>query len=218
MDKFDVILADPPWVFTTWSERGKGRSPERHYSTMTIEDIASLAVSDLASDNAALFLWATYPTLPDALRVMKRWSFDYRTVAFTWAKYTKSGIPRLFGKIESWRRGMIPASELERFLRGGFWHIGTGYYSRANPEPVLLGIRGKMPVADRGVRNLIVSPVGRHSAKPKSVYDAIERLYPGKRYLELFARERRDGWTSLGNEISGRDIREDIRIIRDRIF
>lgn len=189
--RFDVILADPAWSFQTWSDKGKDRSPENHYRTMTIEDICQLPVGEIASPDAVLFLWVTFPTLfAYAPRVIEAWGFEYKTQAFTWVK-----------------KNRITDS----------WFFGNGYYTRANAEPCLLCVRkgGRAPVQDRGVSSLIVAPVGRHSEKPEETYNRIERLYPGGRKVELFARKRRAGWVSLGNEVNhGVDLMTSLDLIR----
>lgn len=172
--KVNIILADPPWSFQTWSQAGNGRGAERHYPTMTFESICSLPVKDLADDSAALFLWAVWPSIFEARRVMEAWGFTYRTCAFLWVKAKRSGI--------------------------GF-HTGMGYYTRANSEACLLGVRGKMPVSAHDVTQVIYSPVREHSRKPDEQYSKIERLYPGGRYLELFARRKRAGWLAWGNQV-----------------
>lgn len=59
-----------------------------------------------------------------------------------------------------------------------------------------------MPVADEAVAQVVLAPVGRHSEKPVEVYNRIERLYPKASRLELFARARREGWESWGDEVS----------------
>ena len=96
--KYRVILADPPWRFSTWSNKGRDRCPEtRHYETMSLEEIAALQIP--SADSSFLFLWAYQPMLPDSLRVMEAWEFRYVTIAFVWVKtggighgyYTRSG-------------------------------------------------------------------------------------------------------------------------------
>ena len=171
---YSVILADPPWMFKVWSKTtGKnGRTAEKHYRTMTTADICELSIP--ATDNCALFLWAVWPALPDALEVIKAWGFEYKTVAWTWVKLQKAGM--------------------------GF-HFGLGYYTRANTEPCLLAVRGKMPVAVHDVQALICSPVREHSRKPDDQYGKIERLYPDATKLEMFARRQRSGWDVFGNEV-----------------
>ena len=173
--RYSVILADPPWRFTVWSAKGTGRSADQHYPTMSMEEIKSLPVDVLAADNCVLFLWACWPMIDQALDVIRAWGFKYKTRAFTWAKLTPSGLS---------------------------FHFGMGYYTRANDEPCLLATPGRMPVADHGVPSLLVSPMREHSRKPDEQYGLIERLYPQGPYLELFARRKRDGWDSWGNEIA----------------
>lgn len=176
MMSFDVIYADPPWKFHTRSPKGGGRSPERHYPTMSLAEMCRLPVGDLAARNAALFLWVTWPTiLRDVPELLKAWGFEYRTVAFVWVKQNPKN--------------------------GGLF-CSLGYYSRGNTEPCLLAVRGRMPVAVHDVHQVVMAPRGRHSEKPAEVYDRIERLYPGRSYLELFARRKgRPGWSYWGNEI-----------------
>lgn len=178
--KYGAILADPPWSFRVWSKNtGQGRSAEAHYRTMDLDAIKALPVAELAADRCALFLWATMPMLPEALDVMAAWGFSYRTAGFTWAKQTSTG-----------RK----------------WHFGMGYWTRANCELCLLGVRGQNPERlARNVRQLIVAPVRKHSQKPDEIRDRIEQLVAGP-YLELFSRrsggERWDAW---GNEVGELD-------------
>lgn len=168
---FGVILADPPWRFETWSEKGKGRSPERHYPTMPYPEIVALPVCDLAADDCVLFLWSTWPMLREAIGVMGAWGFTYKTCGFLWVK----------------ARNSMPS-------------IGTGYWTRANSEPCLLATRGHPKRLHADVSQVIIEPRQEHSRKPDEIYRRIERLVGGP-YLELFARRRQIGWFSWGNEL-----------------
>lgn len=172
---YDVIYADPAWPFENYSTKGESRNPNRHYATMSIEQIKALPVGHLAAENCALFVWVTDPLLDKAIEVIQAWGFRYVTVAFTWAKRTKSG---------------------------NDWHLGTGYYTRANPEMCLMATNGRpgRPVS-KAVRQLVIEPVREHSRKPDRIRSDIERMYPGKRYLELFARTAAPGWDAWGNEV-----------------
>ena len=175
--KYNVILADPPWDFVVWSkDTGSGRSASAHYQTMSIDEICQLPIADLADKDCALFIWTVWPRIFDTQKVIESWGFKYKTLGFDWIKQNKSG--------------------------NGF-HMGMGYYTRANPEPCLLAIKGRMPVQTRAERNLLFAPVGSHSQKPDEQYNKIERLYPGMNYLELFARRRREGWDAFGNQVEG---------------
>lgn len=176
---YDIILVDPPWPFETYSDKGRSRSPK--YLTMPVEKIAALSVGSLAAENCALFLWGV-KWLPLSVydHVAEAWGFRYATRAFTWVK-------------------LAPKS--------GNHRSGNGYYTRSQVETCYLYIRGSMPVSDRGVAELIYSPLPpEHSRKPEEQYRRIERLYPkegypDRRYLELFARRTRPGWDVWGNEV-----------------
>ena len=174
--KYDVILADPPWSFKSWNANTgpKGRTAAKHYPVMDHADIANFPINDLAKENCALFLWVVWPSLPECMAVGEQWGFTYRTIAWLWAKARRSG----FG-----------------------FHFGLGYYTRANTEPCLLFVKGRMPVAVKDVMALIYSPVREHSRKPDEQYGKIERLYPNMDCVELFARQKREGWHSWGNEV-----------------
>jgi len=83
--------------------------------------------------------------------------------------------------------------------------IGTGYYFRGQHELLLLGVKGNPGVpfeADRPP-SVIIADRGEHSEKPDVVYEMIEKMYPNRRYLELFARRKREGWVAWGNEVEG---------------
>ena len=78
---FNIILADPPWQYE--HEISDSRKIENQYPTMKLEEIATLSIP--AADDSVLFLWATNPKLKEALWVMEKWGFDYRT-NLVWAK------------------------------------------------------------------------------------------------------------------------------------
>jgi N6-adenosine-specific RNA methylase IME4 len=124
-----------------------------------------------------LFLWITDPMLPQGLEVMEAWGFRYSTVAFTWAKVSRSSEATWAPK----------------------WHMGLGYWTRSNPETCLLGVRGSPKRLAKDVRQLITAPVREHSRKPEDAYTGIERLCDGPR-LELFGRQSRPGWEVRGAE------------------
>lgn len=169
---YGAILADPPSPFTTRSERGHGRSAIRHYPTMTWREIGTLPVGELAAKDCVLFLWATWPTLPQALQLIEFWGFEYKTCAFDWVKVNKDKRPR----------------------------FGLGYWTRSNTEPCLLATRGHPKRLNADISQVIVTQRREHSRKPDQVRSKIERLVAGP-YLELFARSRCKGWDAYGNEV-----------------
>ncbi len=180
---YRIVYADPPWRFRNWSmeemakygekwARRNGRSP---YTVMTTDDISAMPINKISARDSVCLLWATYPKLQDALQVLQAWGFDFVTVAFTWVKLNPSGVG---------------------------YHFGLGYYTRQNPEIVLLGRRGKgVKRIDNSVPNLVISPRGQHSAKPVAIRDSIVRLFGDKPRVELFARNKEEGWDAWGNQV-----------------
>lgn len=78
--KYGVIYADPEWRFEVYSrDTGMDRAADNHYPTSVTDEICKRPVAEIAADDCVLFLWATVPMLPDALRVMAAWSFDYKS-------------------------------------------------------------------------------------------------------------------------------------------
>lgn len=175
-----AILADPPWSYRTWSAKGTGRSAEQHYSTMSVEELMALPVADLAAPDCVLFMWATWPTIRDAFRLIDAWGFEYKTCGFDWMKAN--------------------VSTLDLFPDPKSADIKLGHWTRSNSEPCLLATRGKPKRKDAGVRMGIIEPAREHSRKPDCVHERIERLVDGP-YLELFARAKRPGWLAFGNEV-----------------
>ena len=83
---YDIIYADPPWPFKARSRHPKGRNVENHQSTLSMKDIKSLPVGQLAARDSVLFLWTTGPFLREAQAVIEAWGFDYKTIGFNWIK------------------------------------------------------------------------------------------------------------------------------------
>jgi N6-adenosine-specific RNA methylase IME4 len=77
--RYPIIYADPPWRYENPPIGASNRSIENHYPTMTLEEICALPVSELATDDAVLFLWATAPKLAECMKVIEAWGFEYRT-------------------------------------------------------------------------------------------------------------------------------------------
>ena len=166
-----LIMAVPPWSFRTWSNKGKGKSADQHYSCMTLADVQVLPVAALAAPDCCLFLWATWPLLVEALGVISAWGFEYKSGG-AWHKTTRNGVTA----------------------------FGTGYRVRCASEPFLLAFRGN-PKNSRSERNLIVGEIREHSRKPESAYAWCERYLPDARRAELFSRQPREGWETWGNEV-----------------
>ena len=175
-----VIVPDPPWPFEVYSEQGRQRSAANHYDPMSLDEIRALPVAPLAADDCALLLWGVWPEHPGVLEVIKAWGFEYKTCGFLWVKTTKD------------------AEAIT--LDGDGLHWGMGFDTRSNTEPCLLAKRGRPLRLATDAHQVIIAPVGEHSAKPDEAYRRIERLYGGP-YLELFARKPRPNWFYWGDEI-----------------
>ncbi|HUC62390.1 MAG TPA: MT-A70 family methyltransferase [Alphaproteobacteria bacterium] len=172
---FGAILADPPWRFA--NRTGKMAPEHRRlsrYGTLEAAQIAALPVARLAAPIAHLYLWVPNALLPEGLRVMQAWGFEYKT-NIVWHKLRKDG---------------------------GSDGRGVGFYFRNVSELILFGIRGKNArtlAPGRRQVNYMGSRKREHSRKPDEQYRIIEACSPGP-FLELFARGARPGWTVWGNQ------------------
>lgn len=171
---YNIIYGDPPWAYKVWSKKGQGRSAESHYPTMDINDICALPVSSIAAQDCALFLWVTFPVLPEVFKVLEAWGFKYKTVAFVWVKRNRK-TPSLF------------------------W--GMGHWTRANAEICLLATKGHPKRISAGVHQIIESPIEEHSKKPNETRSRIVELVGDLPRVELFARQATPGWDIWGNEV-----------------
>lgn len=171
--KYQIIYADPPWSYKVWSKKGLGRSAESHYKTMDKNSIQKLPIKEIADKNCVLFLWVTPPCLLEGIELIKAWGFEYKTIAFTWVKKNK--------KSDSL-----------------FW--GMGYWTRANAELCLLATKGKPKRISARVHQVINTPIEQHSKKPDETRKRIVELMGDLPRIELFARDKVDGWHTWGNE------------------
>ena len=87
--KYNIIYADPPWTFETYSDKGKDKSAENHYPCMNIDDIYNLPVQDISAENCVLLMWVTYPLLKEGIKTIEEWGFTYKTCGFSWIKKNK---------------------------------------------------------------------------------------------------------------------------------
>ncbi|MCL2678544.1 MAG: MT-A70 family methyltransferase [Clostridiales bacterium] len=168
---YSIILADPPYKY---SNKGVQGAAENHYPCMDIEAICALPVADIAAKDSVLFLWATFPMLPEALRVISAWGFRFRSVAFVWLKQNR---------------------------KAPTWFYGMGFWTRGNAEICLLATRGKPKRQDKSIHQFIISPIEAHSKKSDEAREKIVRLMGDLPRVELFARQSAPGWDVWGNEV-----------------
>ena len=174
-ERFATVLADPPWQFI--NRTGKVAPEHRRlsrYGTMRADAICSLPVAELLAPTAHLYLWVPNALLPQGLRVLAAWGFEYKS-NIVWHKVRKDG---------------------------GSDGRGVGFYFRNVTELLLFGIRGpnaRTLAPGRRQVNYLATRKREHSRKPDEIYRIIEACSPPPR-LELFARGTRRGWTTWGNQ------------------
>ena len=174
-NRFATLLADPPWRFL--NRTGKVAPEHRRlsrYGTMTTDEICALPVARILAPTAHLYLWVPNALLPDGLKVMAAWGFEYKT-NIVWHKQRKDG---------------------------GSDGRGVGFYFRNVTELLLFGVRGRNArTLDPGRTqvNYIGARKREHSRKPDEQYDLITACSPGP-YLEMFARGTRPNWAVWGNQ------------------
>ena len=173
MSKYKIIYADPPW---TYADK-KANDPAMGgitYPTMELSDIKALKISDISDKDCALFLWVTMPMLQEGLEVIRSWGFKYRTCAFTWVKQNPLG------------EGI---------------YSGLGHWTNGNAELCLFAKKGTPKRQAKNVKQIVLSPRSRHSEKPREVRDRIVALMGDLPRIELFARQKTEGWDVWGNEV-----------------
>lgn len=164
--KYNVIYADPPWKYDFGFDIHG--AADRHYHTMTIQELCDLPISDLTEDNAVLFMWVTSPKLFDAHKIITAWGFDYKT-SFIWDKVK---------------------------------HV-MGHYNSVRHEILLVCVRGSFPKQSDTLHDSVITieRSDEHSEKPQYFRELIETMYPKSKKIELFARQKIEGWDSWGNEL-----------------
>ena len=179
MKKYNIIYADPPWRY---NDRKCNGACEHHYNTMSIEEICKLPIKEIAASDCVLFLWATYPMLQEAIQLINKWGFKYKTIGFQWLKLNKSCNNPMF------------ISKKNMFF-------GLGRWTRGNTEPCLIAVKGKPKRINNSISQLIIEPIGKHSKKPEIVKEKIVDLIGDLPRIELFARQKTQGWDVWGNEV-----------------
>ena len=173
--KYQIIYADPAWKYTDPQlDRGGAL---KHYKTMSYKDIAKLNVNSITDENCILFMWVTFPKLLEGFDVIHGWGFEYKTVGFVWIKKNKKATDT------------------------NFW--GMGRWTRSNAEICLIGVKGKPKRINAGIHSVIETPIETHSKKPDIVRDNIVDLVGDLPRIELFAREKVNGWDAWGDEVNG---------------
>lgn len=145
-----------------------------HYSVMDFKDVAKLPVKNISDKNCVLFMWVTLPKLNQFMSVVEGWGFEYKTTAFVWVKENRKSTTDF---------------------------MGLGRWTRANPEIMILATNGKISRLRSDIRQLQRFKIQKHSQKPNEFRNLITDLVGDLPRIELFARERTEGWDVWGNEV-----------------
>lgn len=168
--KYNIIYADPPWPY----DNEVGNDPAKGgmpYKSMELEEIYSLPVQELVDKDCVLFLWATMPKLKEGITTIERWGFKYITCAFVWVK-----------------------------KRGSKVYSGLGHWVNGNAELCLLGKVGHPKRLNKNVKQILMAQLREHSRKPDEARERIVQLMGELPRIELFARQRMEGWDVWGDE------------------
>jgi len=185
--KYQIILADPPWSYSSKElygdkingykngQRKRFANLERKYPTMKLQDIKDLPVKNITEKDAVCFMWVTDSHLKEGIEVLESWGFKYKTIAFVWLKKYNTGT---------------------RVYNFAPWTLKS-------TEICLLGIKGRMSKYKtcNNIKQLVEAERTEHSKKPQEVMFRIEQLFGGLDKIELFAREKTEGWDVWGNEV-----------------
>jgi N6-adenosine-specific RNA methylase IME4 len=174
--QYRVLYADPGWHYRDGLAKGLlGSVADAHYSTRTIEELCALTengrhVSDLAMDDAVMFMWVTAPLLEECFPVIRAWGFTYKQL-IVWDKVAHH----------------------------------YGHYVSSRCELLLICTRGScQPDISTLIDNVVsIEKSAVHSQKPERFREIIDELYPHGPRIELFARQRHEGWDVWGNEVDG---------------
>ncbi len=185
MGKYNIVLADPPWSYT--GQQDKWGAAAKFYPTMTNQELLDFPMMKYLSHRGILFLWATSPKLDFAIECIKAWGLTYRGVGFVWVKTKRDGTPIA-------AQGVRPSiiKPLTEFV------LCASKQETGRPL-TLFDEAAVQTIFD----DVVFYPKQEHSRKPDLVQDRIDKMYPSSIYskIELFARRKRDGWDSWGNEV-----------------
>jgi N6-adenosine-specific RNA methylase IME4 len=160
------------------NNKGVQGSADKQYSTMSVHELCQMPVQDLMLPDSILFMWWLASMPREALQVVTAWGYQLKTMTgFTWVKLSKN------------------------YLR----FFGLGFWTRQGSESCLIATRGKFRRADDSVpavyEDSYYGVLGKHSAKPDEFRKRICVLCGNLPRIELFARERVEGWDAWGNEV-----------------
>jgi len=186
-EKFACVSLDWPSHFESRAPSTNPqsvRSPQRHYPTASVEHMMTLPLKDFLAPDAFVFLWMTGPHLVVGahIKMARAWGLRLSSLVFVWVKTKRSFDMQLL------QRSPLLEEDL---------HVNTGFTTMQNAEYVVLLRRGSPRKLRAGIRQIIIAPVGSHSAKPDEFFRRAEMYCEGSR-LDMFAGRERPGWAAWG--------------------
>lgn len=175
---FDVALIDPPWSY--YGAQDKMGAAAKFYETMSDDELKSMNIADSMHKKSVVFVWVTSPRLDFGIDLVRHWGLHYRGISFVWVKTRADGKP--IGA-----QGVRPSivKPTTEFV------IAASFSEKGRP----------LPLSDESIPQVVMAPKREHSRKPDEIQERIEKMYPNARKLEVFARQQREGWAYIGNEI-----------------
>lgn len=185
---YNILYCDPPWSYENKKTGGNMKSgAASQYDVLSVEELIGLRdlIKDVSDNNSVLFMWSVVPLLQEAFAVMESWGFKYKTM-LTWHKTGAKGL---------------------------------GYYFRGETEHLLMGVRGRVSAFRCQERNHISMPRLNHSEKPALfrvlIETALSKALPTQRRLEIFGRQQTPGWTTIGYDMDGLDIKDSLQYLQN---
>lgn len=207
MKKYRLSILDCPWDYDNKQKNDPARGGIR-YPTLTMQELYDLPLGDCMEKDSGIVVWCTSPKLCDShynklapLNIIQKWGYRPVTFLFVWVKTNKNAIvPDLDSD---------DMSVLENYDE---FYSGLGRYTNSNIEFAIYARRGEgVGRVEKDVKQLICSPIGIHSAKPREQYNRLQRLFGDVPRIEFFARKINpppDGWEATGYDWDGVDIRD----------
>ena len=214
-NSFNVICMDPPWNFADKLQMSDvARGAIANYNTLSIPDIKKLSIKNLASpDGAILALWTPSSLLQEGLDVMKEYGFHHKQT-YVWVKTKKQPLDTL----ATWVKKILLKSQAPLDIKGatsslikeiGSFNVNSilsmnmGRLFRQTHEICLLGTNNTKIyklLSNKSQRSVSFAENLKHSAKPETLQNSLELMFPNCRKIEIFSRRQRPGWICLGNE------------------
>jgi N6-adenosine-specific RNA methylase IME4 len=193
---FSCIVADPPWGFKDRLSSMKSpvkRSAVSQYEVLSVGEIQRLRINDLADPaGCVLALWVPSVFLPDGLETMRQWGFTFKQT-FIWTKM---------------KNKVAKDADINDETR-----FGMGRLFRQAHEIALIGTLGKnvyKNIVSKSQRSVAFDVNKGHSIKTELLQNRLEMMFPTSKKLEIFARRIRQGWTCIGDGVTGIDVRTSI--------